>query len=131
MGFPPYVMVWAPLIEARQEIEVDKVHKDYLRCYWNDRVAVVKDPAALVTDVKMCRVKELKTKKGNKALYRFQLVLGEEWDHEEMEAGNSNVDKTMRAVLAIMGKEKGVRKEGPAPRGPLEREAARLLDRMT
>ena len=93
---------------------------------WIKRIAAP-TPAALQADVRLYCTKELQTKKQGKTMVRFQVTLGESWDVFDPEFG---IDRMMTHILKVMETEGAERKFGSAPRGPLEREASRLLEKL-
>ena len=88
-----------------------------LRQYWESSV-LKSAPVQLVSHVRYCRAKPCRKVEGKEGWTRIVFCL---------DPITFPLEGALEAALRL---QKGVRKFGPAPRGPLEREAARLLTQM-
>ena len=77
----------------------------------------------LVEQIKVCRAKKTKPKGKGKEQIKIQLAMAN--NH----SGAEKLEEAIKVVLAGLGG--ASRKIGPAPRGVLEREASRLLGKMS
>ena len=88
-----------------------------LKSYWESNV-VKNAPVQLAAHVRHCRAKPCKKIEGKEGWTRIVFCL---------DPVTLPLEGAVEAALQLL---KGVRKHGPAPRGPLEREASRLLTQM-
>ena len=115
---PPFLHVWAALVEHLAKEGSNSAHdREIFIKYWNERVTKL-ELDDLGNDVRLCRIRRPQ-RQGKDKRARLQFAL------DTRVAGIE--DSLVRAVKA----QGGVRKVGPAPRGNLEREAKRLLEKMS
>ena len=111
---PPFVYVWVAFLRSLAATkELGAEHVAVLRQYWESSV-LKSAPVQLVSHVRYCRAKPCRKVEGKEGWTRIVFCL----------------DPAEGALEAALRLQKGVRKYGPAPRGPLEREAARFLTQM-
>ena len=91
--------------------------KAIFRQHW-DEIVLETEMKYLAAEVRHCRCKETKRKEGQGDMAR--VVLAIDVKHQQLE-------EVLRQIIVLQG---GVRKVGPAPRGPLEREAQQLLNTL-
>ena len=115
---PPFVYVWVAFLRSLASTkELGAEHVAVLRQYWENSV-LKSAPVQLVSHVRYCRAKPCRKVEGKEGWTRIVFCL-------------DPITLTLEGALeAALRLQKGVRKFGPAPRGPLEREAARLLTQM-
>ncbi|CAK0880863.1 unnamed protein product [Prorocentrum cordatum] len=117
---PPYVQVWSALIQAigKDSTCSDEVRKS-IETYWKD--VLVPMPLERVGEhVRHCRVR--KTRKVESEDERMRLTFAVDGEFKPLE-------RTLVAYFSSASVA-GERKLGPAPRGALEREASRLLEKL-
>ena len=115
---PPFVHVWVAFLRslaATKELETE--HVEVLRQYWESNV-VKSAPVQLAAHVRHCRAKPCRKVEGKEGWTRIVFCL---------DPVTFPLEGALEAALRL---QKGVRKHGPAPRGPLERETAKLLTQM-
>ena len=119
---PPFLSVWCSVVKALAERGPEAERVVYAN-YWKE-VVQVKDPVELQEQVKYFRVKKVqpppKGGKKEKELVKimFSFNCHDQWGKD-----------IQAALIKQLVMEKAERKAGAAPRGPLEREAARLLEK--
>ena len=109
---PPFVYVWVAFLRSlasTKELGAEQ--------YWENSV-LKSVPVQLVSHVRYCRAKPCRKVEGKEGWTRIVFCL---------DPITLPLEGALEAALRL---QKGVRKFGPAPRGPLEREAARLLTQM-
>ena len=113
---PPFVYVWVAFLRSLASTkELGAEHVAVLRQYWENSV-LKSAPVQLVSHVRYCRAKPCRNVEGKEGWTCIVFCL-------------DPITLTLEGALeAALRLQKGVRKFGPAPRGPLEREAARLPD---
>ena len=115
---PPFVYVWVAFLRSLASTkELGAEHVAVLRQYWENSV-LKSAPVQLVSHVRYCRAKPCRKVEGKEGWTRIVFCL---------DPITFPLEGALEAALRL---QKGVRKFGPAPRGPLEREAARLLTQM-
>ena len=115
---PPFVYVWVAFLRSLASTkELGAEHVAVLRQYWENSV-LKSAPVQLVSHVRYCRAKPCRKVEGKEGWTRIVFCL---------DPITFPLEGSLEAALRL---QKGVRKFGPAPRGPLEREAARLLTQM-
>ena len=115
---PPFVYVWVAFLRSLASTkELGAEHVAVLRQYWENSV-LKSAPVQLVSHVRYCRAKPCRKVEGKEGWTRIVFCL---------DPITFPLEGALEAALRL---QKGVRKFGPAPRGPLEREAARLLMQM-
>ena len=114
----PYVHVWVAFLRSLAATrELAPEHVAVLKSYWESNV-VKSAPVQLAAHVRHCRAKPCKKIEGKEGWTRIVFCL---------DPVTLPLEGALEAALQL---QKGVRKFGPAPRGPLEREASRLLAQM-
>ena len=116
---PPYLRVWLAMLQAAAK-EFEGLSKD-IEGYW---VNVVQkgDANSLGSHVRYCRLRKNKRKEEGEEL-KGHIVIA-------IDADTMVGQTVVEMVGNIMEAMKGKRTVGPPPRGPLERDAARLLARL-
>ena len=115
---PLFVYVWVAFLRSLASTkELGAEHVAVLRQYWENSV-LKSAPVQLVSHVRYCRAKPCRKVEGKEGWTRIVFCL---------DPITFPLEGALEAALRL---QKGVRKFGPAPRGPLEREAARLLTQM-
>ena len=110
--------VWVAFLRSLAATrELAPEHVAALKSYWESNV-VKSAPVQLAAHVRHCRAKPCKKIEGKEGWTRIVFCL---------DPITFLLEGALEAALRL---QKGVRKFGPAPRGPLEREAARLLTQM-
>ena len=113
---PPYLRVWLAMLKAGAK-EYPAVQKD-IEAYWRD-VVLAGDALSLGTHVRYCRLRVNKKKIEGKELQAHVIIAID----SDTGPGKVMVEVVDKLMMAMNGK----RTVGPPPRGPLERDAARLL----
>ena len=109
---PPYVHVWVAFLRSLAATRgLAPEHVAVLKSYWESHV-VTSAPVQLAAHVRHCRAKPCKKIEGKEGWTRIVFCL---------DRVTLPLEGALEAALHL---QKGVRKHGPAPRGPLEREAA-------
>ena len=112
---PPYVHVWVAFLRSLAATRgLAPEHVAVLKSYWESNV-MKSAPVQLAAHVRHCRAKPCKKIEGKEGWTRIVFCL---------DPVTLSLEGALEAALQL---QKGVRKHGPAPRGPLEREASRLL----
>ena len=115
---PPFVHLWVAFLRSLASTkELGAEHVTVLKQYWENTV-LKSAPVQLVSHVRYCRAKPCRKVEGKEGWTRIVFCL---------DPITFSLEGAQEAALRL---QKGVRKFGPAPRGPLEREAARLLTQM-
>ena len=115
---PPYVHVWVAFLRSLAATRgLTPEHVALLKSYWDSNV-VKSAPVQLAAHVQHCRAKPCKKIEGKEGWTRIVFCL---------DPVTLSLEGALEAAPQL---QKGVRKHGPAPRGPLEREASRLLTQM-
>ena len=115
---PPFLHVWAALIrEAANETRIPGGATALIRRYWTEVVCAM-PMSDLAAQVRHCRCRATKKFEGKREMARVTFAV---------DARYQQMEDALNEVFKAQG---GVRKHGPAPRGPLEREASKLLDKM-
>ena len=110
--------VWVAFLRSLAATErLTPEHVAVLKSHWEGNV-VKSAPVLLAAHVRHCRAKPCKKIEGKEGWTRIVFCL---------DPITFLLEGALEAALRL---QKGVRKFGPAPRGPLEREAARLLTQM-
>ena len=123
---PPYLHTWTALIKTlAEETKLQQASRKAMVHYWNSKVTKV-PPMQLADEVKYCRIRENKGD-GKKAATkgRLQFALSHDSQHTDMDG--KTLAMALDEALLTLG---ATRKVGTAPRGPLEREISKLLDKM-
>ena len=114
----PFVYVWVAFLRSLASAkELGAEHVAVLRQYWENSV-LKSAPVQLVSHVRYCRAKPCRKVEGKQGWTRIVFYL---------DPITLPLEGALEAALRL---QKGVRKFGTAPRGPFEREAARLLTQM-
>jgi hypothetical protein len=123
---PPFLHTWTAMImQLCKEKLPDKAGK-VLLAYWNDKVSKVARPL-LEEEVRYCRVRVNKGDgKKEASRCRVQFALSHDCFHTET-PGDPSLHMALQQALTSLG---AIRKIGPAPKGPLEREVSRLLEKI-
>ena len=112
---PPYVHVWVAFLRSLAATrELAPEHVAVLTSYWESKL-VKSAPVQLAAHVRHCRAQPCKKIEGKEGWTRIVFCL---------DLVTFPLEGALEAALQL---QKGVRKHGPAPRGPLKREASRLL----
>ncbi|CAK0838265.1 unnamed protein product [Prorocentrum cordatum] len=118
---PPYVHIFAGLMlgPSKTEPQLEETHTNSLTEFWTQQVTSEgKTPLDLLGKVMHCKCKAAKVKDGEPGLAKVTIAMS-------MEFGAVQV-----AILAALVANGGIKKHGPAPRGPLERAAQELLEAL-
>ena len=118
---PPFLHMWLALLQglakAPDEQKLDENGKGIVDKYWQD-VVLKEGLHNLAEQVRCCKLKEVKKKK--KKVEYMRLTFAIDAKYNELE----------QVVKKGIIKQGGEQKRGPAPKGPLEREASRLLEKL-
>ena len=115
---PPYVHVGVAFLRSLAATRgLAPEHVAALKSYWESNV-VKSAPVQLAAHVRHCRAMPRKKIEGKEGWTRIVFRL---------DPVTLPLEGALEAALQL---QKGVRKHGPAPRGPLEREASRLPTQM-
>jgi len=117
---PPHMQVWAAMCFSAAKQCQDPQSKTRLEEYWNTQVCG-QSMQNLGRHVNLCRAKKVKPQKGTagEEMVRIQFAIN------GLAKGASELEAAIEVVLL---EQKAEEKQGPAPRGSLERDAQRLLD---
>ncbi|CAK0822145.1 unnamed protein product [Prorocentrum cordatum] len=116
---PPYVHIFAGLMLglSKTEPQLEETHTNSLTEFWAQQVAAEgKTPLDLLGKVMYCKCKAAKVKDGKPGLAKVTIAMSTEFGAVQV------------AILAALAANGGIKKHGPAPRGPLERAAQELLE---
>ena len=123
----PYLHVWAAVIMMLVQEEVDAERKAFFKKYW-DEVIMVMPLQQLGEHIRYFRVRAPKGKEKEKeAKKKKQTVKLQFAFNVEGIPAAQGLSKFFEGSMLHEG---GERKVGPAPRGSLERDAQRLLDKV-
>ena len=89
-----------------------------VKTYWETVILGATDLEELAGQVRHCRIRDCKVKEGKLKTCRVVLAI------------DAKYPDTEKVVEAALLQQKAIKKVGPAPRGPLEPEAAKLLDSL-
>ena len=116
---PPYVHVWARVVQAAAATEgLGANQLQAMRTYWETTVVQATTAQQLGEQVRHCKCRPTRKKEGKPNLVRLVFAIDAQFPDLE------------KALIAAVVKQGGIRKMGPAPKGPLEREAEKLLKRL-
>ena len=116
----PYVHMWVALLlgigkaEGDQALKGEELKK--VQKYWQEQISAKPTLDELVNDVKHCKIKETKKKESKQETARLPIAF---------DPSKADLEEVLLKAIRLQG---GVKKHGAAPRGPLEREAQKLLD---
>ncbi|CAK0841260.1 unnamed protein product [Prorocentrum cordatum] len=115
---PPFLHVFKALLQAAHEVAgLTGQHREMIAEFWANRV-LKEELFALAEQIRHCRIRDTRKKENAKDMMRITICFSSQWKDLEV------------AVVSAIKKENGVLKIGPPPRGPLEREASKLLDEL-
>ena len=117
---PPYIHAFVKMVDvAPQEEQLQPKDKEVLEQLYA-KISETEDPEEVGKYIKYCRAKIRKQQTAaDEDRARVQLACGEQME--------KSVEVTILSALKVQGVQW---KSGPAPKGPLERQAAQLLERM-
>ena len=122
---PPHLHVFVAVLRTMAEQKLSEEDAKVVKDYWDE--VVCKTPMLeLGSEIKYFRVKTLKEQEQQSkkvAMAKVQFAV----DVVHVPAMQALETVLMRMIESMQGQ----RKYGAAPRGPLEREASRLLDRLS
>ena len=121
---PPFLHTWTALVQTMcTDKEVPQEAKATVLDYWNKKVTKV-DRLQLEQEVRYCRLRDNKGDgKSDVKKVRLQFALAHDCFHGE---GNKiSIHEALNKGLLAMG---AIRRVGPPPRGPLEREVMKMLE---
>ena len=116
---PPYVHIFAGLMLglSKCQAQLAEEYAKSLMEFWTQQVvAECKTPFDLLGKVMYCKCKAAKVKDGKPGLAKVTIAM------------NTEFGAVQAAILAALVANGGIKKHGPAPRGPLERAAQELLE---
>ncbi|CAK0805772.1 unnamed protein product, partial [Prorocentrum cordatum] len=109
---PPFLHVFKALVKAAHETEDPNQ-----TAFWTNQV-LKEELHSLAEQIRHCRSKDTRKKENAGEMMRITICFSNDW--RDLEA----------AVCSAIKKENGVKKIGPPPRGPLAREASKLLEEL-
>ncbi|CAK0859431.1 unnamed protein product [Prorocentrum cordatum] len=115
---PPFVHVWAALVHGMgTDPKCPPRAREIFEQCWQEKICA-RELQQVAEEIRACRVRP--TRKGEGKPDKVRVTLSVDRGHDGLE----------RAVIQYMQAVGAVRKIGPAPRGALERDAAKFLAKL-